>query len=91
MNAGTRRLVLVWATLMALTAAMGLASEYGAGARLAPVAIGLVVAIAWLKARLVLAHYLDLRVAPPALAGFAGATALVLVIVATLFILLLPA
>jgi hypothetical protein len=91
MDAQNRRLVRVWLALMALTAAMGLASETGAGARLAPLAIVLVVTIAFVKARLVLAHYLDLRTAPAALSGFAGATALVLVLVAGLFIFLLPA
>lgn len=64
MTSDTRRLVIVWAVLIGLTALTGFAGRVTGQANLTVVFLALLGIVSMIKARLILAHYLDLRRAP---------------------------
>jgi len=82
----TRRLVITWAALMALSLALAAAASVWSAARLGPVWLVAIGAVAALKSRLILGEYLMLRVAPGALRGFTAAVAFTVVVVIGAFI-----
>jgi Prokaryotic Cytochrome C oxidase subunit IV len=72
----TRRVTLVWVLLLALTFGSFLVGiEQGAG--FASVGAAIIVGIALFKVRLIGIHFMDLRVAPPALRALFEAYVLV--------------
>lgn len=81
MRDSVRRLLFAWIALVALTAIVGLLSNFAP--RLQQFAIIGVALATLFKSRVVLAQYLDLRVAPGALSALSGAIALILVLVAS--------
>ena len=86
----TRRVILVWVVLLALTFGSFLVGvEQGAG--FASVAAAIIVGVAMLKVRLIGIHFMDLRVAPPALrAVFEGYVLVVFAVLVALDIFVKP-
>lgn len=78
MIASERKLLKAWGALMGLSLALAVAAETARPARFLLVWTAVVVAVAYFKARIVLADYLGLRSAPGALAGFGAAVAVIL-------------
>jgi hypothetical protein len=81
------RLLRTWFALMALSIVLAVAADTTHASRLGIGLLALVGAAAFLKARLVLAVYLGLRVAPSALAGFSAAVGAILAIVVLSFMI----
>ena len=82
-----REILIVWASLMALSLALCFAADVAHASRLGAAMIGVVASAAVLKAHLVLRSYLGLCVAPGALFGFTAAAAVTLTLVAASFLL----
>lgn len=80
-----RALLRAWALLMGLSVALAVATEIHRPADLVLAWTAFVGAVAFVKARIVLAHYLGLRTAPGALSAFAAAVAIILVAVVASF------
>lgn len=74
------RLVLTWAVLMGLTFLTGLAGVGGAS-RLGVLWLGVLAMVTVVKARLILARYLRLEVAPSFLSGFTTSVVAVVAVV----------
>lgn len=72
MRPETRRLILAWVILMGLTTLIGFAGDVAHASRLGALWLAVIGVVTVAKARLVLARYLRLEVAPSFLAGFAG-------------------
>lgn len=87
MIASERSLLRAWAMLMALSAALAIATEVARPSRFHLVWAGVVALVAYLKARIVLANYLGLKSAPGALAGFAAAIGAIFLLVVLSFAL----
>lgn len=73
MRSANRRLLLAWIVLMGLTATLGVAGDVVHASRLGAAWLAVVGLVTVTKARLVLARYLRLEVAPAFLSGFTGA------------------
>ena len=82
-----RVLVKAWAGLVALGAATSLAAAIVGPPPIPPLAAAVVLALAWLKARLILRHYLGLAAAPSWRGGVDAVIAAYLVLLFGLFVL----
>lgn len=80
-----RGLIRAWVFLLALTAAATLVSLLGGTMAPRLAGVGILVAC-WLKARIILSDYLDLRRAPEWRRGFDLLTGLVVAVLAGLFL-----
>lgn len=83
----TKRLLAAWAVLMALTVATMLAGQVTASSTLGVGAMAAVLLVAWGKAGMILATYLNLRTAPVWRDGLMVLIGVVLAVVLTLFAL----
>lgn len=88
MHPETRRLVLTWVALMGLTGALAVSGDVVHPTRLGPLWLAVIGLVTVTKARLVLARYLRLEVAPSFLSGFTGALVGTLAIVVVSFALI---
>lgn len=88
MHPETRRLVLTWVTLMGLTLALAVSGDVAHPTRLGALWLAVIGLVTATKARLVLARYLRLEVAPSFLSGFTGALVATLAIVVVSFALI---
>lgn len=95
-NVQTPDLVRAWITLMALSAAATILSlsrpmlptgDTGLAGFVAPLTGGLVLGLAWLKARVILARYLGLAAAPSWRRGFDLVLALFCLLLLALYLL----
>ena len=88
MHPETRRLLLTWGLLMGLTIALGVSGDVARPTRLSAVWLAVIGLVMLIKARLVLARYLRLEVAPAFLSGFTGALAMTVAVIVVSFALL---
>jgi len=88
MHPETRRLILTWAILMGLTTALGVSGDVVHPTRLSAAWLALIGLVTVVKARLVLARYLRLEVAPSFLSGFTGALVATVAVIVLSFALL---
>ena len=88
MHPETRRLLLTWGLLMVLTIALGVSGDVARPTRLSAVWLAVIGLVMLVKARLVLARYLRLEVAPAFLSGFTGALAMTVAVIVVSFALL---
>jgi hypothetical protein len=86
MTGDIRRLLRTWAILMALSVGMAFAADATRASRLGFFWIAAICAVALVKARFVLADYLELRRAPGALSGFVFAIVAILAVVGLSFL-----
>ena len=88
MNPATRHLLLTWIVLMGLTLTLGVAGDVAHASRLGAAWLAVIGVVTVVKARLVLARYLRLEVAPSFLSGFTGALAATVALIVVSFALL---
>lgn len=88
MHPETRRLLLTWGILMGLTLALGVSGDVAHPTRLGAIWLAVIGVVTVTKARLVLARYLRLEVAPGFLSGFTGALASTVAVIVVSFALL---
>jgi len=84
----TRRLLLTWALLMGLTISLGVSGDVVRPTRLSALWLAIIGVVMVIKARLVLARYLRLEIAPGFLSGFTGALATTVAVIVVSFALL---
>ncbi|WP_333822372.1 hypothetical protein [Pinisolibacter sp.] len=85
MHPETRHLVLTWAVLMGLTTALGFAGDVLHASRLGVAFLAVIGVVTLVKARLVLARYLRLELAPGFLSGFTGSLAVTVAVIVLSF------
>ena len=85
MHTETRRLILTWGLLMGLTLALAVSGDVVHPTRLGIAWLAVIGVVAVVKARLVLARYLRLEVAPGFLSGFTGALAVTVAVIVVSF------
>jgi hypothetical protein len=85
MHPETRRLVLTWVVLMGLTTALGFAGDVLHASRLGIAFLAVIGVVTLVKARLVLARYLRLELAPGFLSGFTGALSVTVAVIVLSF------
>lgn len=86
MRSSTRRLLTTWLALMVLMGMAGFIADVSQHGTLSPAALIALAAVTAVKARLVLAQYLQLRSAPAFLNGLTVAAVAVLAIVTVTFV-----
>ncbi len=85
MHPETRHLVLTWGLLMGLTLALAVSGDVVHPTRLGAIWLAVIGIVAVVKARLVLARYLRLEVAPGFLSGFTGALGMTVAVIVLSF------
>ena len=81
----TRHLIATWGILMGLTVALAVSGDVVHPTRLGALWLALIGVVALVKARLVLARYLRLEVAPGFLSGFTGVLAVTVTVIVLSF------